>query len=65
MLNLELPENVDNRLKALAEELGRDTHDLILEAVFEYLEDFEDIKVAQKRLANPPERYIDLDEAQW
>ena len=42
MLNLELPEDVHNRLELLALATGRTMHFYALEAILEYLDEIED-----------------------
>ncbi len=62
--NLSLPQQIENRLLLLAQELGRKEDDLIQEAIVNYLEDWEDIRDAQERLSNPPQRYLTLEEVE-
>ncbi|MBS3780214.1 MAG: ribbon-helix-helix domain-containing protein [Desulfovermiculus sp.] len=47
---IQLPDNLEKRLDDLAKETGRPKSDYITEAVTEYLEDLEDIYLAEKRI---------------
>ncbi|NDV25507.1 DUF6290 family protein [Desulfovibrio sp. JC010] len=51
-ISIRLPEEIEQRLTALAEQTGRTKTFYIREAVLEYLEDLEDIYLAEKRLAD-------------
>jgi len=48
--SVRLPEDAEKRLDALAESTGRTKAFYIREAILEYLEDMEDIFIAEKRL---------------
>ena len=48
--SVRLPEEVERRLEALAAETGRTKAFYIREAILEYLEDMEDVFLAEKRL---------------
>ncbi len=48
--SVRLPEEVEKRLDALAATTGRSKAFYIREAIMEYLDDLEDIYLAQKRL---------------
>jgi RHH-type rel operon transcriptional repressor/antitoxin RelB len=45
-----LPKDIEDRLTALAEQTGRSKSFYAREALIEYLEDLEDIALAEKRL---------------
>lgn len=60
MPDLKFPEHIQNKLISLSKELGKNIDDLIQEVVLEYLEDLEDLKVAEERLAHLPDHYIDI-----
>lgn len=49
MLALRLPESIENRLNALAQETGRTKSTLAREAIMEYLDDLEDYYLAEAR----------------
>lgn len=51
MLAIELPADVEARLEALARATGRTEASHAREAILEYLEDLEDARIAEKRLA--------------
>ena len=51
MLAIELPADVEARLEALARATGRTGASHAREAILEYLEDLEDARIAEKRLA--------------
>jgi RHH-type transcriptional regulator, rel operon repressor / antitoxin RelB len=65
MLAIELPEEVDTRLEQLVKETGRTKSDHVLEAILEYLDDLEDLRIAEARLEDiraGHSRTIPLDE---
>ncbi|GEM_PF-3346438 len=62
--NINLSQDIHTRLFAISRQVGRKEDDLIEEAIITYLEDFEDIKDAQERLFNPPDRYLTLEEVE-
>jgi RHH-type rel operon transcriptional repressor/antitoxin RelB len=49
---IDIPEDLALRLQALTERTGRSETSYVLEAVNEYLEDFEDVQIAEERLAD-------------
>ena len=51
MLALRLPEDLEARLKALAAKTGRTKSFYAREAIAEYIDDLEDLYLAQKRQA--------------
>lgn len=61
MLAIRLPEDIENRLKALADETGRTKTFYAKEAILEHLADMEDKYLALNRLENPGKRWS-LDE---
>ncbi len=63
-MNLNLSPDLENRLFVLAQQVGRKQDELIQEAIINYLEDFEDLKDANQRLSNPPDRYLTLEEVE-
>ena len=52
MLAIRLPEDIELRLGALAKKTGRTKTFYAREAILEYLDDLEDLYLAEKRLAN-------------
>ncbi|MCL2660146.1 MAG: DUF6290 family protein [Acidobacteriaceae bacterium] len=50
MIAVELPVEVEERLDRLAKDTGRTKTYYVREAVFEYLEDLEDLYLAEKRM---------------
>lgn len=50
MLAIRLPEEIENRLDALAKATGRSKTFYAREAILEHLDDLEDIYLAEKRL---------------
>ena len=64
MKPLTLSPDIEGRLLALSQQLGRPETELIQEAVLSFLEEFEDIQDAQQRLQHPPERYLTLKEVE-
>jgi RHH-type rel operon transcriptional repressor/antitoxin RelB len=52
MLAIELPEDVEQRLDALAKATGRSKESYLQEAIVEYLGDLEDFYLAEQRLAD-------------
>jgi RHH-type rel operon transcriptional repressor/antitoxin RelB len=52
MLAIRLPEDIENRLSALATKTGRTKTFYAREAILEHLDDLEDLFLAEKRLAN-------------
>ncbi len=51
MLAIELPVEVENRLEALARATGRTKSFYIHQAILEYLDDLEDLYLAEQRLS--------------
>lgn len=49
MLAIRLPEAIENRLNALAQETGRAKSTLAREAIMEYIDDLEDYYLAESR----------------
>ena len=52
---INLAENIEERLLAICQQIGREENELIEEAILNYLEDLDDSRDAQERLAN---RYL-------
>ncbi|MDO9203861.1 DUF6290 family protein [Methylotenera sp.] len=52
MLAIRLPEDIENRLDVLAKATGRTKTFYAREAILEYLEDLEDLYLAEQRLAD-------------
>lgn len=50
MLTVDLPKEVEARLDRLSSETGRSMADHVLEAILEYLDDLEDLHLAEQRL---------------
>ena len=61
MLAIRLPEEIENRLNALASKTGRTKIFYAKEAILEHLDDMEDKYLAIERLENPNKRWT-LDE---
>ncbi|MEY4215087.1 MAG: type II toxin-antitoxin system RelB family antitoxin [Burkholderiaceae bacterium] len=49
MLAIRLPEDIESRLSALAAETGRTKTSLAREAILEYIDDLEDLYLAEAR----------------
>jgi RHH-type rel operon transcriptional repressor/antitoxin RelB len=62
--SINLSQDIQKRLLALSQEVGRQEDELIQEAIILYLEDCEDLKDAQERRANLPDRYYSLEEVE-
>jgi RHH-type transcriptional regulator, rel operon repressor / antitoxin RelB len=52
MLAIELPDDIAQRLEALAKATGRSKESYLREAIVEYLDDLEDLYLAEQRLAD-------------
>lgn len=52
MLVIRLPEDIELRLDNLAKKTGRTKTSCAREAILEYLDDLEDLYLAEKRLSN-------------
>ncbi|HUU05068.1 MAG TPA: DUF6290 family protein [Patescibacteria group bacterium] len=52
MLAIRLPSDIEKRLAELAKATGRTKTFYVREAILEYLDDLEDIYLAEKRLGN-------------
>jgi len=61
VLAIRLPEDIENRLKALADKTGRTKTFYAKEAILQYLDEMEDKYLALDRLENPGKRWT-LDE---
>lgn len=57
MLAIRLPEDIENRLTALAAKTGRTKTFYVKEAILEHLDDMEDKYLAMNRLENPGKRW--------
>jgi RHH-type rel operon transcriptional repressor/antitoxin RelB len=67
MLALRLPEDIEARLDALARKTGRTKSYYAREAIVEYIDDLEDLYLAQKRYAlieKGKARTLSLDEVE-
>ena len=63
MLAIRLPQPIEDRLNALADETGRTKTALAREAILEYIEDLEDFYLAEAR-ARKNRKTIPLDEVE-
>jgi RHH-type transcriptional regulator, rel operon repressor / antitoxin RelB len=52
MLAIQLPDDIEQRLDALAKATGRSKESYVQEAIVEYLADLEDFCLAEQRLAD-------------
>jgi RHH-type rel operon transcriptional repressor/antitoxin RelB len=52
MLAIQLPDDIEQRLDALAKATGRSKESYLREAIVEYLGDLEDFHLAEQRLAD-------------
>jgi len=50
MIAIELPEEIETRLSALAEASGRPAASFVLDAILEHLDDLEDAHLAEREL---------------
>ena len=50
MLSIELPEDVEMRLDQLVKETGGAKSEHVLDAILDYLEELEDLRIAEARL---------------
>jgi RHH-type rel operon transcriptional repressor/antitoxin RelB len=57
MLSIRLPEEIEQRLEALAAKTGRTKTFYVREAIMEHLDEMEDKYVAISRLENPGRRW--------
>lgn len=57
MLAIRLPEDIENRLKALADKTGRTKTFYAKEAIMTHLDELEDKYLALNRLENPGKRW--------
>ncbi|MEA5536753.1 CopG family transcriptional regulator [Crocosphaera sp. XPORK-15E] len=64
MKNINLSPEIESRLSIISQKIGLGEDELIVEAIINYSEDFEDIKDAQERLLNPPDHYLSLEEVE-
>ncbi|HVR97230.1 MAG TPA: ribbon-helix-helix protein, CopG family [Thermoanaerobaculia bacterium] len=63
MVSVELGPEIEHLLEDLSTRTGRSTTDHVREAVLSYLEDLEDVTLAEERLRNPGKRWT-LEEAE-
>ena len=63
MMGIRLPEELDQRLAALAQRTGRTKTYYAREAILRYIEDLEDTYVALERIKNPG-RLLTMEEAE-
>jgi RHH-type transcriptional regulator, rel operon repressor / antitoxin RelB len=52
LLAIRLPEDIENRLEALAAATGRTKSFYVREAILEHIDDLEDLYLAEQRLAD-------------
>jgi len=52
MFAIDLPSNIEDLLDALAKATGRTKNDYVREAIFEHVDDIEDLHLAESRLAH-------------
>ncbi len=52
MLAIQLPEEIENRLDALARKTGRSKDSYAREAILEYLDDLEDLYLAEQQMTD-------------
>jgi len=52
LFSIQLPAEIENRLNALAQTTGRTKFFHVREALLEYLDDLEDLHLAEQRLLN-------------
>ena len=57
MLSIHLDPDIELRLDRLAELTGRSKVSVVQEAIREYLQDLEDVNIAEERLKNPGPTY--------
>ena len=62
MLTLEIPKPLEKRLQALAKKTGRSPHDMVLEAIAERIEDYEDALTGLERLKDDDGTRIPLSD---
>jgi len=63
MIAIRLPEEIDQRLTALAKRTGRTKTFYARQAILKHIEDMEDIYIALERLENPGRR-LTMEEAE-
>lgn len=66
-ISIRLPEDIESRLDALAKRTGRSKTYYMREAILEYLEDMEDLYLAEQalqRIRNGEERTLTLEEVE-
>jgi predicted DNA-binding protein len=56
MLSIDLDPEIEQRLKALAKSAGKTEAELARELIEQDIEDLEDLRIAEERLANPGTR---------
>ena len=61
-ITAQLPDDLVGELDAAARELNRSRADLVRQAIERYLEDFDDLTVALKRLRDPTDPALDWDD---
>jgi len=52
MLTIQIPDDIETRLAPIAKAAGKTTEVYVNEAVAEYLQDLEDLHIAEQRLAD-------------
>jgi RHH-type transcriptional regulator, rel operon repressor / antitoxin RelB len=62
MLALRLPKEIEDRLAALAKKTGRTKSYYARRAILNYIEDLEDIAIAEERLKDPNAEWLSLEE---
>jgi RHH-type transcriptional regulator, rel operon repressor / antitoxin RelB len=62
MLALRLPKEIEDRLSALAKKTGRTKSYYARRAILNYIEDLEDIAIAEERLNDPNAEWLSLEE---
>ena len=64
MKTINLSPEIESKLTNISQQMGKTEDKLIEEALINYLEDLEDIKDAEERLASPPNHYLTLEEVE-
>ena len=61
MLAIRVPEDIENRLQALADKTGRTKTYYARQAILEFIEDMEDTYLALERLEHPGKRWTQAE----
>jgi predicted DNA-binding protein len=62
--SINISSEIESKLSIISRTIGKGEEELILEAIGNYVEEYEDRQDVQERLSAPPDRYWSLEEVE-